>query len=103
MTAIAESERAAQIRERLEKAGDDYVVLTGFSLGMAEHFAHSRADIAFLLSENARLQASEKVVKAAVKFKTLVEHRYFQAEKIGDARQALFYEIDLYRAEKPDV
>jgi hypothetical protein len=46
----------------------------------------------------ARSVAMEKVVEAARQFKVLVEHRYFQAEKIGEVRQKLFDTINEYNA-----
>jgi hypothetical protein len=46
----------------------------------------------------ARSVAMGKVVEAAVQFKVLVEHQYFQAEKIGEVRQKLFDTINEYNA-----
>lgn len=58
-------ERMAEISDKLEKAGDDYVVLTGFSPGMAEHFAYSRADTRFLLDALAAKEAENAELRTA--------------------------------------
>jgi hypothetical protein len=97
VAAMVEAVRPLMVRlERDEPSHDDTTRPDSFSV--MTNLGELRAIRQALSNLPARAAAIEKVVEAATAFKTLAEHQYFQAEKIGDARQKLFDAITEYDA-----